>query len=103
MAKATKTPQSTPKNDNSLSSKDLVTIIKAAKSAGIIQFKYGKLEISFEKPMEIREFSQKPSEKPGSGPIPLNHPEEDFLADLMISDPLSYEEAIEEKLQQENG
>ena len=117
----TKQATNSEKNtENSLKAKDIATIIKVAKSAGLTHFRYGTLEFSFKNEEKLHEngelsskndgFYQKNTEAgPGSasdGGIPIKQVEpEDFLNELMISDPLAYEEEIERRmaLEESNG
>lgn len=105
-------PTSTPKStENSLNAKDIATIIKVAKSAGITHFRYGTLEFSLKKEenssktdgifSKTNEFSSHFEEKGagnGDGGIPIKESDEDILNELMISNPLAYEEEISRRL-----
>lgn len=100
-----KTPQ---ESSISLKAKDIVTLIKVAKTSGLTHFRYGNLEFSLkteEKPSqsdsflkEMPTFGPKEGDDAGAGALPLKIPEEDMLHDLMLADPVAYEAEIEKRL-----
>lgn len=90
-------------NKNSLKAKDIDIIIKAAKEAGVTHFRYKDLEISFSSPkIESKEeliLDPKPKPNDGGG-IPIKTDLEDSLQELMLMDPLGYEERVHQILEQ---
>lgn len=94
------------KHKYSLKAKDLDMIIKAAKEAGVTHFRYGDLEISFQQKQEEHQMVQahtppRPEPKPDGG-IPI-FSEEEQANELLLMDPLGYEEKIAQELEASEG
>lgn len=107
----------TPTNHkNSLSAKDIDIIIRACKKAGVSHIKYENLVISFEIPEKTSKKMVQTNQiyeslepfspiRPGDGGIPVKEErnDQDDLAELLISDPLAYEEELEKRLIEAEG
>lgn len=77
---------------NSLKPQDLVKIIESGKKCGVAEISWNNLKITYN-------FIDKPEKSINSVGIPLKMDPraaegEDSLDDLMISDPVAYEEAL---------
>lgn len=95
-------PKTATSTQNSLNAKDIVLLIKVAKTSGLTHFRYENLEFSFKTEQKADEITQNMAISPtipvtqAQKPAPI--PEEDFLHDLMLADPAGYEEEIERRL-----
>ena len=80
----------------SLNTKSLAILIKALKDADCAEFRYGNLEIKFNhKQIEIEPAST------ASIKFKAEENQEPTLDEMMISDPVGYEEALNAKLERE--
>lgn len=80
----------------SLSAKSLIKLISALKEANCAEFKYNNLSINFNhKQIEIEPASTASIE------FKADKNQEPTLEEMMISDPVGYEEALNAKLERE--